>query len=238
MRNALILSLLLHSLFLFILFHVYQDLPRQDFDTIKIQFVSSANEEPVVFPESEKPEVLNIQRESAAENPGQDSPDKVKTENPEVPENVPTGMETKSDESDTMDSRSISDMEIAEQEEMVEADNSGSVPEQMIDDQEEMNLLDIAWQEGRGRRLLKGEEPSLEISRNSILADQVMVEFSVYPDGSVLGIKIVPPGSGDINVDRQLRLWAGNLVFEPDDGNTGIMKGVLTFNLKVRENIP
>lgn len=74
-------------------------------------------------------------------------------------------------------------------------------------------------------------DPNLSIPYNTMLPDLITITFRVQPDGTVRSIRILPPGSGHINLDQQIRAYVNSLIFDPfDDENE--KSGLLRLNLR------
>ena len=260
MKKAFFFSFLIHALILYLLYLL--PLPpesrTQPFPVLFVEFVKKDSPadlpEPQVLPpepeeitevpekpeKPEKPEpaIFQVTEEdtlsTAEQNPDREIP---------IQQDMPVGTDTKMTESDIIMIQE-SPLPIGNgQNNMTEEMNAGKDPDYLIDqsiaeketDTEATSGLDIQWTRGDARLVVSGEELKPDISRNSRLLEQVLISFAVFPDGSVYHVKIIPPGSGDLQVDHQLREWAGLLVFQPAGQDDQAVEGILRVNLTARE---
>ncbi len=96
------------------------------------------------------------------------------------------------------------------------------------------SALDVVWS-GASARLRSVTEPAFSLPYGAVLPEEVKVSFEVLSDGTSVSVRIIPPGSGYLNLDQQIRTYVASLIFDPfsDDGQR--RGGLLTLNLRHQE---
>jgi hypothetical protein len=92
---------------------------------------------------------------------------------------------------------------------------------------------DLEWQ-GGAAVLRSVPDPSFQLPYNAILPDIIMISFIVQSDGTVRSIKILPPGSGHVNLDQQIRTYVNSFIFDPFAASEEEKKGLLRLSLRER----
>lgn len=77
-------------------------------------------------------------------------------------------------------------------------------------------------------------EPNFQLPYNAILPDTIMISFRVQSDGTVRLIKILPPGSGHVNLDQQIRTYVNSFIFDSFDSSEEDKIGLLRLSLRER----
>ena len=93
------------------------------------------------------------------------------------------------------------------------------------------DIPDVRW-DGSGLTLRSIPEPGFSIPYNAVLPEYIEVSFSVQHDGTVLSIRILPPKSGHIDLDRQIRAYVARFLFDEFDSAEEIRRGILKLSLK------
>ena len=249
MKKAVFFSLLIHAL---IMVSLWQFLPvveiRENYRPVSIFLIPSESENPVRSevvepPVPHVPQVIKTTSEEPRVNPEIQSvpPTQIEpvvpgTDDSPVRQDMPFSTDTKVRESVIVDNGKLPAKEIIDQADANSDENSGMDLEDTIDSSGNENVLEISWSDGRERTLLNGEDPVLAISRNAMLMDQVLLDFSVNQDGTVSFVKIRSPGSLDLRVDRQLLQWARLLLFSSVLDDDPVTSGVIRINLIARES--
>ncbi|OQY34889.1 MAG: hypothetical protein B6241_03130 [Spirochaetaceae bacterium 4572_59] len=232
MSRAFFLSLLLHIfIFIMMIFLIQPKLMEESYPLLSISFSKiEVPEAPdtIKLPHEIVPEVQNLVFEEQAV--------------------IPDSTETEALITDKMEFQESPTVEQSGQDEMIKNTSAGSEPLENNITAEVIPVsgnfdpeivlpppLNITWSGGIARKLLRGEKPSPDISRNTLLMDQLSISFSVYPDGTVFNVRIAPPGSNSFQVDRQLREWASLLLFEASDSDVSSTEGQIHITLTVRE---
>lgn len=86
----------------------------------------------------------------------------------------------------------------------------------------------VSWSNGRERAILrvpKLDEDALPQYTERLSGLQIAI--SVSPAGDVVSAEVLPPGSGDIRIDRYLNSLALELVLEPGFSEEGDQSGIL-----------
>ena len=86
----------------------------------------------------------------------------------------------------------------------------------------------VSWSNGRERAILsvpKLDEDALPEYTERLSG--LLIAISVSPAGDVVSAEILPPGSGDIRIDRYLNSLALELVLEPGFAEDGDQNGIL-----------
>jgi len=86
----------------------------------------------------------------------------------------------------------------------------------------------LAWENGSQRGILSAPaiKPEDYPQETEKLQD-ILVLIMVSPQGDVLSAEVVPPGSGDIRIDRKIHNAALQLVLEPWPEENGVQEGSL-----------
>jgi len=95
--------------------------------------------------------------------------------------------------------------------------------------------LDLSW-EGASAKILEVPDPLFTLPYDGNLPEKVSVSFSVQGDGTSVSVKIMPPGSGYLNLDQQIRSYVSSLIFESFGTRDQRRKGFLTLNLRHQES--
>jgi len=98
------------------------------------------------------------------------------------------------------------------------------------------NLFTLSWENGGVRDILYLPEISVRHQPNDVerLLD-VVFRVTVSPQGAISSAEIVPPGTGNVRIDRYLHGKVLELVFEPRPDDYGAESGVL--RLVFREGV-
>ena len=86
----------------------------------------------------------------------------------------------------------------------------------------------LAWANGSQRGILS--EPAInpeDYPQETERLQDILVLIKVSPQGDVLSAEVVPPGSGDIRIDRRIHNAALQLVLEPWPEENGVQEGRL-----------
>ncbi|MDA3957975.1 hypothetical protein [Oceanispirochaeta sp.] len=94
--------------------------------------------------------------------------------------------------------------------------------------------VNVAW-EGASAQVRFIPEPHFNLPQNGILSDEVLVSFSVLADGSVSSVKVLPPASGSLSLDQQIRSYVRTFLFEIMSEDEMPIKGRLHLSLTARE---
>lgn len=92
---------------------------------------------------------------------------------------------------------------------------------------------DLEWL-GGAAILRSVPDPSFQLPYNAILPDIIMISFIVQSDGTVRSIKILPPGSGHVNLDQQIRTYVNSFIFDPFAASEEEKRGLLRLSLRER----
>ncbi len=93
------------------------------------------------------------------------------------------------------------------------------------------DLPDFSW-EGGALSLRSIPEPEFSIPYGAALPESIDISFTVLNDGTVMSISILPPGSGHVDLDRQIRAYVADFLFEEFDSTETIRRGTLKLFLK------
>jgi len=247
MLRAVVISIMLH---MFILYLLTLFMPRPDersaYSSLNVYFTSSSDS----LSRTDLPKPAEF-KEKTVEVPPPQIPvsPPVRKSNPppeKIPDLVTHDIQVPWDgEAGTPDAEisSVSEPEISisagtsESDALIDTEGSGSsvlsessaLPAGEAD--QELNVL---WT-GLPVRVLKIPEPSFSLPYGGILPREVRVSFEVLSDGTSVSVKIVPPGSGYLNLDQQIRTYVASLLFEPFGDDEQRRKGLLTLNLRHQE---
>jgi hypothetical protein len=93
----------------------------------------------------------------------------------------------------------------------------------------------MSW-EGSALFLRSIPEPEFSIPYNASLPEYINVRFEVSPDGTVFSCSVLPPGSGHIDLDRQIRAYVADFLFEEFDFSESHRRGTLKLSLRAMGN--
>ncbi len=95
-------------------------------------------------------------------------------------------------------------------------------------------LFDLDWQ-GQALQSRYIPEALFQLPRGSYFFDVITVRFSVEPSGTVSSVRVLPPGSGHPQVDRQIRAYVLSFLFEEFSKNEAVRDGRLYLHLKAMD---
>jgi len=91
-----------------------------------------------------------------------------------------------------------------------------------------LNPWSVTWAGGGSRGIVSAPELNQEeLPEETERLQNIVVRIKVSPRGDVISAEIVPPGSGDIRIDRQIHNAALQLVLEPWPEENGDQEGSL-----------
>ena len=256
MTKALVLSVLIHLIILFFLGKISFPVPEiPGFPEIRITFARAASI-PSAEPSEERGE--SVSAEDTAPQPEKEIPEPLShdsvTAEPvlsraEIPEQAeaptePAAVFTEEKveavvhpELPAIIDDAVITTESAETVESTVAGNDGEARASVEAGDSETgnassaNLPDLSW-EGGALSLRSIPEPEFSIPYGAVLPEHISISFSVLSDGTVMSIRILPPGSGHVDLDRQIRAYVADFLFEEFDSSELMRRGTLKLYLK------